>query len=92
MKSKQSFSLNVIAEDIYKWVSPIDNDILKNPTYDFYMLEKLKQWKQVKPLDSLDKSDVQSFFLGKFQPKCFKLVSINEYLRKYSLDTNVSIH
>ena len=63
--------MSEVASDIYKWVRPVDNEILTDATYDFDLLEKLKQWKDVKPLESLDKNDVPSFYSGKFSAKMF---------------------
>ena len=63
--------MNELANDIYKWVSPIDKKILEDDTCDFDLMSKLKQWKEVTPLDSLDKNDLPSFFSGKFSAKMF---------------------
>ena len=63
--------MSEVASDIYKWVTPVDYAILTDDTYDFDLLEKLNQWKDVKPLESLDKNDVPSFYSGKFSTKMF---------------------
>lgn len=71
IKSKQSFSLDVIAADIYEWVLPIDKDILKDPIYDFDLLTKINQWKEVQPVKTLNINDAESFFSGKVSAKMF---------------------